>query len=95
MFRKIMTVTAMAVVMMIELPMAASAASPTRTALNATTGEPQVRIQIGRGRRNRRHYRRYRREYRRYPIRTSRLIRQYYWLNGRRHVRYVRVYSRY
>lgn len=89
MFKRIFLFTVMAVVMMIEMPFATSAATVTK---NATLSKPQFQMRIGtRNRRYRRHYgwerRREGREVGRYV-----LVPQYYWMDGRRYVRYVRVY---
>ena len=91
MFKKLVLLTMMAVVMMIDMPFAASAATAAKNAsLNASLNKPQIRIQVG-TRRNRR----YRRHYgwqRRTEVGRYVMVPQYYWMNGRRYVRYVRVY---
>ena len=81
----------MAGALMIEMPFAASAATH---ANNAAVTNPQIRVQIGRTRRDRDWRYRQHRQYRRYNQTGSyRLVPQYYWMNGRRYVRYVRVYN--
>jgi hypothetical protein len=91
MFKKILILTAMMVVMMIELPFTASAATTTRNAwLNTNLNKPQV-FQIRIGRRHR-YYRPYR-EYPRTYVSGYRWVPEYYWVNGVRYVRYVRVYD--
>jgi hypothetical protein len=77
----------MAGAMMVEMPFMASAA----THANATLSNPQIRVQIGR---SRRWHRRYDNDYDgRYnnQVGRYRLVPQYYWMTGRRYVRYVRV----
>jgi hypothetical protein len=54
--------------------------------------EPQIRVQIGRNRRNRRWQRRANRQWRRAQMRRSRVVTRTYWRNGRRYTRVVRVY---
>ncbi|HEY0049600.1 MAG TPA: hypothetical protein VGB68_09965 [Pyrinomonadaceae bacterium] len=54
--------------------------------------EPQIRVQIGRNRRNRRWQRRANRQWRRSQMRRGRVVTQTYWRNGRRYTRVVRVY---
>ena len=82
----------MAVVMMIEMPFAASAATVVKSAV---VSKPQIRVQIGP------RHRRWRRDYDRddYRFRESRghyvLVPQYYWDDGYRRVRYVRVWRNY
>ena len=95
MFKKLLIFTAMAVVMMIEMPFAASAAT---TSKNAAVNKPQIRVQIGPQR-----HRRWRRDYDRdrddYRFRENRghyvMVPQYYWDDGYRRVRYVRVWRNY
>lgn len=53
---------------------------------------PQIRVQIGRGRRNRRWERRANRRWRRDQRRSVRYVTRTYWRNGRRYTRTVRVY---
>jgi hypothetical protein len=64
--------------------------------LTAYEYSPQIRVQIGRGRRNRnrnRHWNRGRhRGWERARYNRTRLVRQYYYVNGRRYVRYVRIH---
>ncbi|HEX9963214.1 MAG TPA: hypothetical protein VGB00_19945 [Pyrinomonadaceae bacterium] len=56
--------------------------------------EPQIRVQIGRNRRNRRWQRRANRQWRRAQMRNrrARVVTRTYWRNGRRYTRVVRVY---
>lgn len=92
MFKKFFLFTVMAVVMVMEMPFAASAATTAKSAsLNASLTKPQIRIQLG-TRRHRR-YRRYRGDNYQYR-QTGRyvMVPQYYWWNGQRRVRYVRTY---
>ena len=88
MFKKLLIGAVMAGALMVEMPFIASAATH---ANNAAVTNPQIRVQIGRDRRDRewryRHYRRYN------QTGNYRLVPQYYWMNGRRYVRYVRVYN--
>ena len=74
----------MAGAMLVEMPFMASAAT---NANKAVVSDPQIRVQIGRS------HRRWRdRRYNRYNrVANYRLVPQYYWMNGRRYVRYVRV----
>ena len=79
----------MAVALMVEMPFVASAATNVN---NAAVTNPQIRVQIGRTRRDRNWRYRHYRHYRRYEqTGRYRLVPQYYWMNGRRYVRYVRV----
>ena len=89
MFRKLLIGAVMAVAMLVEMPFMVSAATNmSSTALN----KPQIRIQIGRNRRWRRYHDRYDNDYyRRNRIVTYRIVPQYYWMDGVRYVRYVRV----
>jgi Ni/Co efflux regulator RcnB len=90
MFKKLLIVAVMAVAMMVEMPLLASAATH---ANNAVTN-PQIRVQIGRDRRWRRHDRYDNDYYRRNRmVGRYRLVPQYYWMDGRRYVRYIRVYN--
>ncbi len=93
MFKKLLILTVMAVVMMIEMPLAASAATMNK---GAAVNKPQIRVQIGPQRR------RWRRDYDRdrdYRFRENRghyvMEPQYYWDDGYRRVRYVRVWRNY
>jgi hypothetical protein len=82
----------MMVAMMIELPFAASAATTSNNAsLNAGLTKPQIRVWIGRRPRRYRTYREYPRNYES----SYRWVPEYYWVNGIRYVRYVRVYDPY
>ena len=95
MFKKILLLTVMAVVMVLEVPSMASAATAKNATLNAGLSKPQIQVRIG-TRRNRR----YRRDYDRdndYRRETGRYVTvpQYYWMDGRRYVRYVQVYRNY
>lgn len=108
MTKKLLIGMVMMVVMMLELPLAASASSASKNAaLNANLNKPQISIQLGNRRRSRRYrtyngyrnYGQYRRNnnygaYRRMN-RGYALVPQYYWMDGRRYVRYVRTYNRY
>ena len=86
MLKKFLLFSVIAAVMVIEMPFAASAATGTSDlSLSTSVNKPQIRIRIGQGRRHRR-YPVYRRQQARY-----RVVPQYYWSNGRRYVRYVRV----
>ena len=90
MFKKLLLGVVMVVAMMVEMPLLASAATH---ANNAVTN-PQIRVQIGRDRRWRRHDRYVNDYYRRNRmVGRYRLVPQYYWMDGRRYVRYVRVYN--
>ena len=90
MFKKILLGTVMSAALTVGIPVAASAATSANnaTTLNAGVVSPQVRIRIGQPRR--RWNRNGRWDNRRYEART-RVVPQYYWMNGRRYVRYVRV----
>jgi hypothetical protein len=77
------------------LPPANYAATEDRpVSLTSYEYSPQIRVQVGRGRRNRnKHWNRGRhRGWERARYNRTRLVRQYYYLNGRRYVRYVRVH---
>jgi hypothetical protein len=59
--------------------------------MTLNNSSPQIRVQIG-GRRNRRGRNWNRGRHRGWENRNrTRLVRQVYWRNGRRYVRYVRV----
>ena len=92
MIKKLLIGAVMAVAMMVEMPLLASAAT---NAKSTTLNKPQIQVQIGRSRRWRRHHDRYYDNdyYRRNRMANYRLVPQYYWMNGRRYVRYVRVYN--
>ncbi|MEP7075192.1 MAG: hypothetical protein ABI878_05220 [Acidobacteriota bacterium] len=87
MLKKILLGTVMSATLAVGMPMMAATTSSNATTLNAGVVSPQVRIRIGQPRRrwNRRPI--YRRPY----VARYRVVPQYYWMNGRRHVRYVRV----
>jgi Ni/Co efflux regulator RcnB len=89
MLKKVLLGAVMAAALMVEMPMMASAAT---NANKAALNKPQITFQIGRNRRWR-HRRDYDNDYYRRNRMTSnyRLVPQYYWMNGRRYVRYVRV----
>jgi hypothetical protein len=104
MTKKLLIGVLMMVVILLELPLAASASTTGKNAaMNAGRSKPQISIQVGnRRRRHRRYYRTYSGyrnygEYRRYTHmdRKYALVPQYYWRNGRRHVRYVRTNNGY
>lgn len=83
MFKKLLIGAVMVMALMIEMPFSASAATST----NAIVSKPQIRIRIGR-----QHRRSSRWRHRRYNrVARYRVVPQYYWSNGRRYVRYVRV----
>ncbi|MEP6847664.1 MAG: hypothetical protein ABI999_02320 [Acidobacteriota bacterium] len=91
MLKKILLGTVMSAALTVGVPMAASAATTANTTtLNAGVVSPQVRIRIGQPRRRWRRDDDRRWENRRYVARY-RVVPQYYWMNGRRYVRYVRV----
>lgn len=94
MLKKFLLFTAMAVVMMIEMPFAASAATIVKSAV---VNKPQIRVQIGP--RHRRWRRDYDRDRDRDRFRGERgryiLVPQYYWDGGYRRVRYTRVWRNY
>jgi hypothetical protein len=73
------------------IPAEASAAERS-TSMALNEGAPQIRVQIGGQRRRGRGWNRGRhRGWRNHQ--RSRVVRQVYWRNGRRYVRYVRVYA--
>jgi hypothetical protein len=86
--RKLFISGIIAATLLIGLPFAAGSATEANAAVS-----PQIRIQFGTRRRH--HHRRYRTEnryYRRAELGNYRLVPQVYYMNGRRYVRYVRVY---
>jgi hypothetical protein len=82
----------------IGMPTDGFGVADTRTNTSMTSGllGPQINVRIGQPRRRRGGYWRngrwYRGQYRRDIARRYRLVPRYYWEDGRRRVRYVRVY---
>jgi len=93
MIRKLFISGIISATLLIGLPFAVSPATSANAAVS-----PQIRIQFGTRRRYRhRRYDRdrdrdYNRYYRRAELGRYRLVPQVYWMDGRRYVRYTRVY---
>ncbi|HEY2867393.1 MAG TPA: hypothetical protein VGJ02_09905 [Pyrinomonadaceae bacterium] len=87
MIRKLFISGIISATLLIGLPFAAGAATNASAVVS-----PQIRIQLGSRRRHNRRYNRENRYYRRAEIGSYRLVPQVYWMNGRRYVRYTRVY---
>jgi hypothetical protein len=90
MLKKLLIGSVMAVALFTEMPVAMAAAP---VAANAAVASPQIRVRIGQQRRYPRRYNN-RGRWQRNRVGRARLVRQVYWVNGRRYVRYVRVYNR-